>query len=67
MRQGVGGGGGGLLGWLEWNGFAMVTAGKRKRKEVFWRAATPEHLIRRPCEALGAQMNEGEEATRPVK
>lgn len=25
---------GGLLGWLEWNGFAMVTAGKGQGKEV---------------------------------
>lgn len=46
---------GGLLGWLEWNGFAMVTAGKGQGKEAFWRAVASEHiLIKRPCEALSA-------------
>lgn len=44
-----------LLGWLEWNGFAMVTAGKGQGKEAFWQAVLSEHLlIKRPCEALSA-------------
>lgn len=46
---------GGLLGWLEWNGFAMVTAGKGQGKEAFWRVVASEHLlIKRPCEAPSA-------------
>lgn len=46
---------GGLLGWREWNGFTMETAGKRPEKEAIWRWAASEHaLIKRPCEALGA-------------
>lgn len=46
---------GGLLGWREWNGFTMETAGKRPEEEAIWRRAASEHvLIKRPREALGA-------------
>lgn len=47
---------GGLLGWLKWNGFAMVTAGKGQEKEAFGQAAVSEQLlIKRHCEALGTK------------
>lgn len=51
---------GGLLGWLEWNGFAMVTAGEGQGKEAFWRAGESSGLysvrllIKRHYEALSA-------------
>lgn len=49
---------GGLLGWLEWNGFAMVTAGKGPGKEAFGQAGesrglySERLLIKRHYEAL---------------
>lgn len=51
---------GGLLGWLEWNGFAMVTPGEGQGKEAFGRAGASSGLysqrllIKRHYEALRA-------------
>lgn len=41
-----------LPGWLKWNGFAMVTAGK----EVPWRAVESGELIKRPRETLSGNL-----------